>query len=561
MRTLLAATPGRLALTIACVALAAALPAQRSPTPEQRSPNAAEQPPDSSAADPSAALLLPIPRPTLDTLEAAAREQVESIRRQVDEGVVSAPVSDRAEALGLLGKVYHAYGLLEAARAAYLNAAALAPDTYAWAFYLGYLAESEGRFGEAEHHYRRALSLYPDSLATLVHLSDVVRQLQRPDEAKTLLQRALDGAPELAAAKARLGEIALAQGEHERAVELLEEALAAVPDANRLHYPLALAYRGLGDLERAKAHLDQRGAVGARPPEPLIDELESLKQGELVHVMRARMAYRFGRFQEAAALFAKALEANPSSVSAELGLGVALAQIGDRAGAIAHLRRALELEPDNPTARFNLASLLVEDDPEVALSELEALARQAPEDFDVRLLLAQLLERRGNLAAALSHYQTIVAAMPGNEPARVGEANVLIALGDYPEALRRLDEANQLMPQSGLVARSLARFLAAVPDPTLRDGERALELAQRVFAARPNQGHAETLALALGELGQCQAAADLLGQIVTALAEAEGQPGVDVAGLAAQRAQLEARRQRYLAGPPCDAPIATPPAN
>ena len=48
------------------------------------------------------------------------------------------------------------------------------------------------------------------------------------------------------------------------AVEHFEKTLAQVPGANRVHYSLAMAYRGLGNAEKVKTHLAQQGTVGVR---------------------------------------------------------------------------------------------------------------------------------------------------------------------------------------------------------------------------------------------------------------------------------------------------------
>jgi hypothetical protein len=63
------------------------------------------------------------------------------------------------------------------------------------------------------------------------------------------------------------------------------------------------------------------------------------------------------------------------------------------------------------------------------------------------------------------------------------------------------------MPASGLLSHALARLLAACPDKSVRDGARALPLAQAVWQAQPTAAHARTVALALAELGRCAEAA------------------------------------------------------
>jgi hypothetical protein len=100
-----------------------------------------------------------------------------------------------------------------------------------------------------------------------------------------------------------------------------------------------------------------------------------------------------------------------------------------------------------------------------------------------------------------------VAGAPGDEDARLAEVEALLQSGDPSAAVVRLDEAHRALPTSGRIAVALAKFLAAGPELSERNGERALDLAQRAYEARQAPEHAEVIALALAELGRCEEAA------------------------------------------------------
>lgn len=505
-----------------------------------------DSPPDAGTAA-EAPALVPVPEPSLEGLEPGVAEQLAAAREQF-EGYFSHPQVEpagRAEAYGELGRLYHAYGLAGPAEAAYHNAHALAPQDHRWAYLLAYLYQQGGEFERAAGLYMQALSIQ-ETLPALVHLAEVLLELGNLEDAETALRRVLSGAPDSPSARALLGQVALSRGEHSLAVDYLRSALGAVPQATRLHYPLALAYRGLGDLEKAQEHLAQRGEVGVRPPDPLIDELEELKTGERVHVLRGRTAFHFGDFQSAAREFRKAVEAAPESVPARVNLGSALGQLGDRIGAMHQFRRVLELARDNFAAHYNLGVLLgLEGAMEESLVHLEKATELEPGDGEAWRELAAARARAGSAETALEAYTRASGLLPYDPDTRLGEVQLLVNLGRHQEALQRLEETHAVMPRSARVVNAYARFLAAVPEASLRDGERAVELAEALVGSQPSAAHAETFAMALAEAGRCEEAAEWQRRVIDAHRQA---------GETATLPELQSVLARYQAGPPCGAP-------
>jgi tetratricopeptide (TPR) repeat protein len=477
-----------------------------------------------ATADEAAAgtLLLPVPRPHLGGLDPLVAEQLGEVTATLEGaqallgGRLEAPVApagrvERGRLAGLYGEAgfhYHAYRLLDSAEAAYRNAEALVDDAPRWPHLLGLLHAAAGRPDEAAAAFERALVLSPDDTILLAHLGEAQRSAGRLAAARAAFAAVLrlrEGSP---AGHAGLGQVALAEGRHREAVEHLEAALAAVPGATLLHHPLGMAYRGLGDLEAAGRHLALRGEVGLRPPDPLVDELAELGTGERVFTLRGRQAFRMGRYGEAVELFRKAVGARPEAAGPRVNLAAALALAGEREGAVAELRHALELGPDNPTALYNLGSLLrAGGDAAGAVVHLRQAAALAPRDAAVRLELAEALAALGDHAGAAAHFRAALDAGTVDDRARLGEADALVQAGRPDAALARLEEAHAGDPANGTVAHALARLLAAGPELVRRNGERALELAQRVYAAAPRARHAETVALALAESGRCEEAA------------------------------------------------------
>src|SRR5262249_47223433 len=180
------------------------------------------------------------------------------------------PANDLAESYGDVGNLLLAAEYTEAAEAYYLHAQALAPNDTRWPYYLGHVYRMRGDLSKSAASFEQALRLQPNDIAALIWLGDVRLDQGQPEAAEPLFARALMIQPRLVAARFGAGRAALARHDYTRAVDQLEQALAADPRATMVHYSLGLAYRGLGQTEKAEAHFRQRGTVEVSPPDPLM---------------------------------------------------------------------------------------------------------------------------------------------------------------------------------------------------------------------------------------------------------------------------------------------------
>src|ERR1043165_3053712 len=303
--------------------------------------------------------LVPVRSPEFTNLEESVRAQITELQNSLATTAKN-PASDTAlsEAYGKLGQIYHAYSLVSPAHDCYLNASVLAPKDFRWTYLVAKLDHQEGHFDDAIRRYRIARTLRPDYVAVLVNLGNIFLELTRLDEAKQNFSAALELDKNNPAAHYGLGQVALASRSYAEAIRHFEATLAQAPSANRVHYALAMAYRGLGDVEKVKAHLAQQGSVGVRVSDPLLDGLQDLIEGVRVHLARGKLAFEAKRYADAAAEFRKAVAASPNSVAARINLGVTLSQLGDTQSAAEQFEEAIRLEPRSVNAHYNLAILL-----------------------------------------------------------------------------------------------------------------------------------------------------------------------------------------------------------
>jgi tetratricopeptide (TPR) repeat protein len=424
--------------------------------------------------------VLPVPQPRLDDLEPAVAEQIRDAQQHTD-GIVAKGGSSRelADAYGSLARVYHAYEFLDSAEPAYVNARRLASGNSEWPHLLGVLYQQTGRLEESAEAFTAARRLQPRDHAAAVYLGDIYLSLNRLVDARDQFQSVVDVFP--AVARRGLGDVAMRERKFAEAVEQYRAVLDRVPQAAAVHYSLAMAYRGMGRMEDAREHLQRRGPEGVHADDPILTSVQSLVRGERAWVMQGRRAYDAGQYAAAVDAFTKALEAAPSSVVARVNLGSALVQMNRDAEAIPYFRDALRLSPEEPGVAEALIGALV---------------------------------RVGRDSEAIETFSRAKTYRPDDEGSLVGVAILLAARERFREAIAVLEDAHQRFPDRTATATTLARLLSSAPDVSLRDGKRALDIAMAVNDAEPTPAHAETIALALAELGRCDEAMNWMKRAV-----------------------------------------------
>jgi tetratricopeptide (TPR) repeat protein len=340
-----------------------------------------------------------IPAVSLEGMEPLVVEQLgglaERLRSEDRQGGV------RAETWAEAGVLYHAYSLLPAAICCYRAALGLAPDELSNRYRLAVALEEANQPAAATAELVAVLSgpdLYVPAMVRLAALSLAAGDAEVAEE---VLAPAL-GSPSPAAAVLALGgEVALARGQPELAVRRLEAALAREPRATRLHYPLALAWRNLGDPERAAEYLARVGRSGVRPADPWLDVLAVRRVGTASAFVAGHTAFRAGDFAAAREQFALAWEGSGrTDRGALVNMAAAESALGDLAAARQHFEEAVRLDPGDGNARFNLGLLELElGRPEAARPLLAPLA--AAGDREAAALLAAAELRLGGAERAM----------------------------------------------------------------------------------------------------------------------------------------------------------------
>lgn len=571
---------------------------------------AAGIPEERRSSAPAGADMSLVPSPTLETLEDGVRNQLTGLRQAVERLIATGTYSvrEQGEALGRLGALYLLYDFNRAAEACLVQARLLQPDDFRSSYYLGALYTLDGEAEKAQQALAAALALEPNDVPARIRQGDLFLEQADLEGAETSFRSVLESAAGSAAARFGLGRVAFSRGQYAASIPHFEAVLKGAAEGSVAHHFLGMAYRHLGDLERARRHLGLSEHLPVPFADPLMEELQSLNVSRETFFSMGVEAMRRGEPERGLEAFQRALAAQPDDPETHYNVGMAYLEMGESEQAEAHLRKATQLRPTYRDASFNLGVLLArrgedreaaryferaaEIDPEdlraqvrwadslARIGEEEAAIRKLEEVLEIdpamvpaRLVFATVLARIGRRPAAEENFGRILALAPGavsarsevhyrlatldpappgarvidhlrsaveldpdfleahralaeelgrlgryaeaaRQSARVielepkdphahfGQAMALILGGFYRQARSGLEQSLTDLPSSLPLAHALARLLATCPDPEVREGSRALELARSVAEQELTLDHAETVAMAWAEVGR-----------------------------------------------------------
>jgi tetratricopeptide (TPR) repeat protein len=184
--------------------------------------------------------------------------------------------------------------------------------------------------------------------------------------------------------------------------------------------------------------------------------------------------YQHGRNDEAAADFQKAVDIRPDFADAHCNLGSAFLQQRRVDDAITEFQKAVELQPGNPNYSGDLGAALLQ---------------------------------KGRLDEAISAFQHSLAIRPDDYGVHNNLGVALFHAGRLDEAAEHILKALELRPGSRQVQKTLAGIawaLAASPDASVRNGPKAVELAEEAdrLSGRDDPVLACVLAGAYAEAGR-----------------------------------------------------------
>ena len=176
-------------------------------------------------------------------------------------------------------------------------------------------------------------------------------------------------------------------------------------------------------------------------------------------------------WKDSETLWTQALSRTSDNLTAELNLGEAVYKLGRSSEAIAHFERALQIDPSQASAYSSLGAALLDS---------------------------------GRPSESLAALQKAIELDPRSSDAHYNLANTFLQLGRGPDAIVHYKRALELAPDEIETMNNLAWTLATSPDALVRDGSKAVQVAERADALTNNASPiiSATLAAAYAEAGR-----------------------------------------------------------
>ena len=256
---------------------------------------------------------------------------------------------------------------------------------------------------------------------------------------------------------------ALEAGKYDAAVQAFQKAIEADPKDYTAHFNLALAYGML--------HKDEEGVAEYRKTLELKPQLYEAELNAAIVLMRQKKP------AEALPLLEDAAPQKPKEYRPRYYLAEAQFQTGDAVKAEESFRTAIEINPQSAAAELGMAHAIMR---QARLADAAPHFRQAAKlDAGYRdslLELADLYEKNQQPAEALAIYREF----PDNVAVREHVGALMLANKQYADAIPQLEQAYAEDPtQANLVALAMAYLFNG-------DRAKALPLLDKAVAADPS---------------------------------------------------------------------------
>jgi tetratricopeptide (TPR) repeat protein len=202
--------------------------------------------------------------------------------------------------------------------------------------------------------------------------------------------------------------------------------------------------------------------------------------------------------------FEVAIQLDNSRWRAHHNLAITQAVQGENKESLESFAQVIRLNPEYSNAYFNRGEILFRDNQfEPALVDFNRAIELAPDDSAAFSGRAHTLYAMGKTQEALSDYAKAMELAPQSVDAATEYADTCQALGKWKEAAIAYQQAMQLDGNNARTLQNAAWMMATCPDDYFRNGNTALQTAQRAVqaASGPSAHVLDVLAAAQASAG------------------------------------------------------------
>ena len=281
----------------------------------------------------------------------------------------------------------------------------------------------------------------PDAADSHVLLGRALAAEGKYDEAEVEIQAALKSAPGNAAYQAALGSAYLGEVRYAEAAGALAEAVRLDPKNAVYRQQFAQALRGQARPLDALAQAD--AAAHLAPGDPAARQLLIVACDEALPILQAKV------------------QETPSDAALQNQLGCVLHLLDRDSEAADALRQAVRIDPHNAVYLFDLAEVLLRQNPKDALPMLREASRRDPQNARYHNALAFALQQTGDMKAAGEEYAAAARLDPTVALYQFNNGNVLLQRSKQGDAETAFRAARRLAPDRTDYANMLGVCLYA----------------------------------------------------------------------------------------------------
>jgi tetratricopeptide (TPR) repeat protein len=231
------------------------------------------------------------------------------------------------------------------------------------------------------------------------------------------------------------------------------------------------------------------------------------------------------------------LAVSPANDMAHTNLGYLFLRRSDFDQAISHFEKALEIRSSHAFGHYKRGGALIENNLAVALTHkgllneaidhYEKAANMRPDYGDAYLNLGSILFGQGRTDEAIALWRKAASTLPEDAGFHTLLGDEFLKKGLPKDAIAEYEHATRIFPRDFVARNNLAWLLATSSDGSIRDGERAIGLAEQAaqLSSSKDANYLRTLAAAYAEVGRFSDAVTVAQQ-AAALATMQGKADV-----------------------------------